>query len=89
MKDLEKQFNQVNSVIESLKVALELCENSSLMMEGVVTKALSSATALHEMMLDSLGWSSVPASGPEAEDDGENDDFSWMDDMEAAGAAPV
>jgi hypothetical protein len=89
MQNLEKQFSQVNSVIDSLKVALELCGNSSLMMEGVVTTALNSATALHAMMLDSLGWSSMSPWGPEGDEDGEDDDSSWMDDMEATRVAPV
>ena len=89
MENMEKQFSQVDSVIESLKVALELCGDSSLMMEGVVTRALNSATVLHGMMLDSLGWSSMSSLGPEADEDGEDDDSSWMDDMETAGVAPV
>jgi hypothetical protein len=88
MENLEKQFSQVNSVIESLKVALELCGNSSLMVEWVVTAALNSATVLHGMMLDSLGLSSMSTLGPEGYEEGE-DDSSWMDDMEAAGVAPV
>ena len=86
MKNNEPMLNQVTAVVETLKVALELCGDSSLMLEGVVTRALNSATALHDMMLDQAG---LPTSttGPEAAEEGEEDDFSWMDDMEAAGTA--
>lgn len=89
MEHLKKQLSQVNSVIESLTVALQLCGNSSLMLEGVVTTTLDRATVLRGMMLDSLGGSKVPPLGPETDVDNEDDDFSWMDDMEATGIAPV
>ena len=92
MENIEKQFSQVNSVIDSLKVVLELCGNASLMMEGVVTAALNSATVLQAMMVDSLGWSSMSPLGPKGDEDsgeGEDDDSSWMNDMDAAAVAPV
>ena len=84
-----KQLARINAVIESLNVALELCDNSSLMMEGVVTAALNNATALQGLMLNALEWPGTSPAGPEGHENSEDDDFSWMDDMEAAGVAAV
>lgn len=47
------------------------------------------ATALHSVVLEAHGCSGMSPLGPEADEDGDDDDFSWMDDMEAAGCAPV
>lgn len=46
------------------------------------------ATALPSVVLDAPGRPGISPLGPEADDAGEDDDFSWMDDMEAAGGAP-
>jgi hypothetical protein len=53
------------------------------------TTALDSSAFLHEM---TFGGPEAPDRSPlgaEGDEEREDDDFSWMDDMEAAGAAPV
>jgi hypothetical protein len=52
-------------------------------------RAQGSATARQELMPEASGWSGLPPSGPEVEEDDENEDYSWMDDMEAAGVSPL
>jgi hypothetical protein len=86
MKNLERELNPFTVVICSSRVALESCGNSGLRSEGVVTDG---ATAWYQMTLDSSGCSHPSLSGPEAEEGAEDEDYSWMDDMEAAGVAPV
>lgn len=89
MKNLEKRVNLGTSGIGSAPLASALCGNSGLMRDGAVTGKLDSATAWHEMMLNGSGYSDLSPSGPEADEDADNEDYSWMDDMEAAGVSPV
>lgn len=86
MKNLEKRRSPVTSVLGSSKLAPESGGNFSMTMEGVVT---DSATARHGIMLAASGCPNLLPSAPEDEEDAENDDYAWMDDMEAAGAAPA
>jgi hypothetical protein len=53
----------------------------------VETPAPSRATALHEITLAALDGPGRSPGVPEGEEVGEDEDFSWMDDMEALGAA--
>jgi hypothetical protein len=39
--------------------------------------------------LDDAVYSDLSLSGPEVDEDADNEDYSWMDDMEAAGVSPV
>jgi len=86
MKNLEKQLNLITALLAASQVTLESCRNSSLVMVGVGS---DSAATWHGMMLDSPGWPDLLPSGPDADEDADNEDYSWMDDMEAAGVSPL
>jgi len=86
MKKHGKQLNPITAKLGPSKVILETCIQSHLMLAGVGTDC---AATWYGMMLDSSGWPDLLPSGPEADENAEDEDYSWMDDMEAAGVSPV
>jgi hypothetical protein len=51
--------------------------------------ATTEEVQMMRVALDDAGYSDLSLSGPEVEEDADNEDYSWMDDMEAAGVSPV
>jgi hypothetical protein len=52
-------------------------------------KATTEEAQMMRVALDAAVYSDLSLSGPEVDEDADNEDYSWMDDMEAAGASPV
>ena len=84
---MEKQYCQIDSVVTTLNLALELCGDKSRTAKGAVTSAIDSVRTLQWMMLERDAG--LKGNEPPVDEDAEDDDYSWMDDMEAAGAAPL
>ena len=55
----------------------------------MATTALDSAAVWHGMRSGASEGQGRSPAGAEGDEECDDDDFSWMDDMEAAGAAPV